>query len=423
MSFTTVACSIKGNSIQHWPAFKKIEAGEIRGDQARVSLVREVRQHAILIVEYMNDEGIPQAKKVHLRGTSFIKKPLQLFTDPKFAWVGYYRRGTVEIIDLSEKDIRCKEICNQWTVDKADALHLLARVENEKNSYFNILGSGAISSSIASTLFNQRSNNCFTWAREKLMMVGVNIDPRHHWKPIEITKLATQKMRVESMDTSIRPLCHFARSNDVRSIERWYKDNPLVNGFGWRETKGPCEFVLGKYSPLMLAAAYGKTKAVNYLVHTLKANPYINARARFGFGLLGRYSAFDCGQSLLFRSYVGKAQQKKVCDSLSRIDHKEFMRDALERYVKSCKAETSEYAQKISFFGINLINFGCSKTQQIAAAQAYTAWLDNPDVDLTPHSKALHQGALGKMVADYQKHGLKPLPANDGPLIQPASLS
>lgn len=404
MSLSRISCSIISGSTEHWPTLDKLKIEDINADQGRISLAQEGFQHAVLFVEYFDHCQNYKSFKIDLRGKFFLRSPLQIFSDSQAMHFGFYRRGNVQVVDLSEKDIRYRVMNKQWIRQKADLLRLIAHCQEEKENFFNILGNGAISSCLSATLLNQRSNNCYTWARERLMMAGVNLKPHRHIQFFTATSLEAAHFIDEPMERSIRPLCHFARANNVEHLARWYTGSQLANKITWRQTKGPAEVVLGTYTPLMIAAAYGHHESVSFMLNKMHANPYINTQAGFCFGILGRYSAFDCAGSLIMRPYVSKKNRTKVQDCLNNIDHKSLIKSALDRYIHN-RCQAQEYTSRIGFFGYNLINFGYCKKEKIKAAQVFRASIDDPSIDLLPYRGPLGQGELGKLFSDFQKYG------------------
>jgi hypothetical protein len=404
----------KKESLKDLPVLEKVTQEDLAKDKAKATVLLELREHTTLLIEYFDDDNQYHAKKVHLRGRRVISDPLKMFTEPSLFYAGFYRAGKIEIKELADKEIRYKKHAGSWIVDKEDALHLIHRatLEQDNNTYFNILGNGSISSSIAATFLNQRSHNCFTWARERLMITGVNIPASSHIKLLTRSSTEAEHIETEAMD--LNALCQFVRSDDKRSIQRWYakdsRDSEKVyvnpNTLAWRVTKGPSEFLLGEYTPLMLAASYGHHKTVKLLIDDYAANPYINSKARFGFGILGRYSAFDCANSLVFRPYVSKAKQQSVNDVLESKDHERLLKEALNIYITK-RSQQAEYTNQISVLNHSICSFGVSKTDKIKAATALLYKLNGDEVDLEPHKRALQNGELGKMFADYRIYGLK----------------
>lgn len=404
MPQTTEITPLYSKEVDGWITFLKASSKELGENQAKISLVSENRHHAVLLVEYAH-RGKSKAWKVHFRGKAFWRSPLEIFKDRWLLWNGFFRRGKVEVLDLSDKPIRCKNFLKSWSVDKQDAMRLVNYACQEGERNFNILGSSSISSSLSSTILNQRSHNCFTWSRERLMIAGINIKPTRFIKFVEITEKEVDNMVAEPMDS--RALCHFVRNDDINSLNRWYATpSEMMNHYSNKATKGPAEYILGQYTPLMLAASYGNNKSMQHLL-SHGANPYLNVHSRIFWGILGRYSSFDCSRSIFLRWYVGEKKQNEIIHQLNVIDHKKQVKAAVNLYIEKRQNNPDEYKTKLSFFGKNILSLGCSKREKLDAAHAFLSSVDDPRIDLRPYQSALSQGELGKIVLDYKRYSLQ----------------
>lgn len=387
---------------------------ELAEGKAKISWVREKNQHAILLIE-TNIGGDYQIQKAHMRGDLIFRDPLRMITRQQVFWGMHYRQGRVEVKDLTGKKIKYEEVLRAWDIDESAAVILLnyAKEQAKKKQYFNIFGDGALSSMFMATTLNQRSHSCVTWSREALLHAGINIPKQHLINLITITDVLKKDLHEEPMDEVA--MARMTRGNYHNAIAHWYAQNPTdatesqpyadPNKLLWRATRGPSEFILGTYSPFMLACAYGHVETASLLLNDYDANPYVNSASRFCFGLFGRYSAFDCAKSLLFRPYVEREKRDEVKGLLDNVDHKPLCLAALEEYIVKRDAESAkEYNTAIRFFGCRMMGFGYSQAQKVNAAQAFMLAIDNGEPIDREHLGALSQGYLGKIFSDYQKY-------------------
>ncbi len=383
----------------------------LNDSNAKITWVRESNQHAILLVEMLEKEQ-HKVYKVHLRGDLVVRNPFNLLKG-RFFWGMHYRDGRVEVKDLTDKAIHVAEILTEWTIDKDKALRLIdyaKRKEHEKQ-YFNLLGEGAISSMFMATVANQLSHSCVTWSREALLHAGINVPLSQLINLATITSLEAKGAKDHPMDAS--GMARLARVNEHQTIQDYYpKQQSTLSAEGYvdpnsilhRVSRGPVEFVLGIYSPFMLAASYGHIDTINTLMRGYGANPYVNVHSKFCFGILGRYSAFDCAQSLMFRPYISREEQQQTLSTLKTIDHKKMMLDALERYIQT-REKNPDYQTTIGFFGLTVLNLGYSRQQKIEAATAFKNALEGNDSAIdSKFQGALNQGELGKLFKDYKRY-------------------
>ncbi|VEG89908.1 ankyrin repeat domain-containing protein [Legionella spiritensis] len=387
------------------------KAEDLDESTAKITWVRESNQHAVLLVELLEEER-HDVYKVHLRGDLVVRKPLNLLKG-RFFWGTHYRDGRVEVKDLTDKAINIAEILTHWYVNKEDAQHLLAyaRRKQQEKQYFNILGEGALSSMFMATVANQLSHSCVTWSREALLHAGINVPLSRLINFATITSLEAKAARNEPMDEIA--LARLARLGEYQTIQTYYpnnQQNPDIDNYVdpntilHRATRGPSEFILGTYTPFMLACAYGHVQTVNTLLGEYGANPYVNSKSRFCFGLFGRYSAFDCAQSLLLRPYISKNIQQQTLEQLKAVDNKAMIIDALERYIET-RSEKPEYQSTLSFFGNTLMQFGYSRDEKIEAACLFKEAVESGFTSIDIQFKgALNQGELGKLFKDYHKY-------------------
>ena len=379
--------------------------------KAKISWVREKNQHAILLIE-LQENGESKVYKSHLRGIGLARDPWGIFKFKPF-WGMHYRAGKVEVKDLTGKDIKMQEVLKTWEVDVKDAQNLLeySRRRTQRSQYFNLLGEGALSSMFVATTVNQLSHSCVTWSREALLHAGIHIK-RHEL--INFATITTRDARgADELDMDASTMGRLARANENETIGKYFpKYEPLQpqpdyvdpNTILHRVTRGPFEYFMGKYTPLMIASAYGNHETVNDLITNHGANPYVSVKSRFFFGVFGRYSAFDCTKSLVMTPYVDSSKRQQTYDILQHnpsVTHRDLVIRALDRYINMRESEP-EYQRTIMFF-----NVGYNKSSKIAAANAFKTALEGGHTEIdAKHKGALNQGELGKIFKDYDKYGL-----------------
>ena len=385
-------------------------------DKAKVSWVRENGQHAILLIELFQ-EGEHKIYKAHFRGDHVITVPFRWIRDFQPFWGLHYRNGRAELKDLTGKKINFEEVLQSWELEPNKAQALLDYVQSQlerKDLNFNILGDGALSSMFMASFFNQHSHSCVTWSRQALLHAGIHIPKEMTVNGVTITSRFAKTTQAVPMNA--KAMAYLARDDYNQAINNYFPqpfENEKVsfsNTLVHHVTRGPVEFVLGQYSPFMLTCAYGHDKTLSQLVTSYNGNPYINVKAKLCWGLLGRYSGFDCANSWLFRPYVAGEKRQAVQEYLAGINHNETMQQALTHYIETREQNQDEYKNHLSFFGRKIIDFGCDKQSKIQAAQTLKqaiADLNEDDNELVidmQYKYALSQGELGKMLKDYLKY-------------------
>ncbi len=207
----------------------------------------------------------------------------------------------------AEKEIKYFSKSDSWVVPKANAENLIKKAEGDSRATqfsrpgFSIFGRYNFLNSLHSSIIDMPYHNCVTWSIETLKHAGIVLDARDN---ANLWTTTTSIQKRSALGVSLVDLFHFAAKGDADSIRMHFKPGSInVNILLEGAYLGSVASYLGHYSPLMLAASYGREDTVKVLVEEYGAD--IN----FLGGRFRDNTALDCAKK---DHWFGESKGKKA---------------------------------------------------------------------------------------------------------------
>lgn len=203
-------------------------------------------------------------------------------------------KPSISIKQLAESgNIKYYKKSPSYVVPYTSVRHMLEIAEIMKSELsknqgvsFNLFGKNNLFNSIKG-MFGYEIHSCITWAIELLRYAGINLS--RNLKPNFFTS-TSEILKIAASNLVLTDLFEFAVKNRVETIKLYYSNIPNINFLSEGGHLGKVETILGHYSPLMLAAAYGSEDVVRLFVEEFNADiNLLGGRSR-------DYTALDCAK-------------------------------------------------------------------------------------------------------------------------------
>lgn len=300
--------------------------------------------HAVLFIEGV-EKGAYFVKKLHLTGfgssaRSYYGVGIASGITPSMTSV-----AGVKVVDLTKKELRFNENRTRtWTLPRATAENMIAKAqlqEIEQPPLFSLYGRHAFFNIVDQMMGYPPADNCASWAINLLLEHGIKIKTAGNGFNIVTHTHSHTHRDVEESAYTINDLCQFAKEGNIEAIRRNFPRNYNVNRLAQFACAGPVESYLGLYTPLALAAAYGKTEVVNLLLTEY------NADANLLVGRGNDLTVLDCAVKEFWLVTKDKPANLAIKNHL--INNKTYNGEQLKVIAQNlCKAAYTGDNQEIS---------------------------------------------------------------------------
>jgi hypothetical protein len=278
-----------------------------------ITLIRERKnqfgikgRHAMLIIESLDAERGHVVQLAHLLAPSDLNNSVNCTSLMDLLGTRFFhaQSSRVEVLDISNKEIRYSEKSHTWVVEKAKADLMLDAIDKEASGEspippFYLLGGESILSIFSNRVRDGApARNCMGWALDKLKLAGINLSRQENCL-ITYTPFYTRKdNRYHLKAYGTKELCEFIRLNNADAIRRLFPVGSIdINACITNNFSGSAEFVLREYNPLIIACAYGKWEIAAMLINDYNADVTV----RVGYGLtLTTFNALECAKKQYF---------------------------------------------------------------------------------------------------------------------------
>lgn len=262
-----------------------------------ITLIREKKnqfgikgRHAMLIIESSHSERGHVVQLAHLVAPSDSNNLIDCTTLMDTLGTRFYhsQQSRVEVLDISDKQIRYSEKSHTWVVEKGKADLMLEAIDKEVSGEspippFYLLGGESFLSIFSNkTREGVPARNCMGWALDKLKLAGINLSRQENCL-ITYTPFYTRNDNTYHLKPyGTKELSEFIRLNNANAIRRLFPVGMIdINACIANNFSGSAEFVLRQYNPLIIACAYGKWEIAKMLINEYHADVTV----KVGYGL------------------------------------------------------------------------------------------------------------------------------------------
>ncbi|MBA3660326.1 MAG: ankyrin repeat domain-containing protein [Gammaproteobacteria bacterium] len=233
-------------------------------------------QHAMLIIERLNEQGTHMVNLAHLTGPmTTLSRISTLFNSHLL----HGKQSEVKTADLTGKEIRYSEKSHTWVVDQSKAHLMMDRIDKQANGMidpppFYLLGGNSFLTYFSNyERHGAAPRNCIHWVLDMLRLAGINLHQDANVFATETSSYTSNDNNYHLQSYGITELCDFIKQDALEAIRQFFpvgsvNINELISG----KTVGSVEFQLRNYTPLMLACGYGKWDIAKMLINEYDAD-------------------------------------------------------------------------------------------------------------------------------------------------------